>query len=176
MKHYSFKFFFIKFIIYTIFNAVSFGIFLLADITFTKLMPDEYIQRAVFCTLGYAVFIGMAASTIAKMKKSDMPFVPFVLRECISYMAFLLIPTTVALICGIGKMAENPIMLFFAPQLAFHHITGIPVVGFVIHSLIFALAASFAHTRNIKIRKKEEMQISQGRKEDEEYANKTSEL
>ncbi len=156
MKNYTFKFFFIKFIIYTIFNTVAFGVFALADLTFTKLMPSEYVQRAVFCTLASAVFIGMAASTIAKMKKSDLPFVPFVLRECISYMVFLLIPTTLALIYGIDKISKIPLMLFFAPQLAFHHITAFPVAGYVIHSLIFALAASLAHAKNIKMHIKED--------------------
>ncbi len=150
MKQLSLKFFVIKFIIYTLFNAVAFGVFLLADMMFTKFMPNEFIQRALFFSAGFAAFEIMCFSVISKMKKSDLPFVQFVLYESLSYMVFLLVPTTASLVIGIDGVTDNLFTLFFAPQFAFHHLTSYPVLGYILNSLVFTLVACLAHAKNIR--------------------------
>ncbi len=155
MKQLSLKFFVIKFIIYTLFNTVAFGVFLMADMLFTKLMPNEFVQRAVFFSVGFAAFEIMCFSVISKMKKSELPFVRFVLYESLSYMAFLLVPTTASLVIGIDNVTNNPFTLFFAPQLAFHHLTSYPVLGYIFNSFVFTLVACLAHAKNIKKYNKE---------------------
>lgn len=174
MKTGNFKFFIIKFIVLHIVNLIAFAVAAMTDMLSGFLFREEqaYLQTALVCLVGFCVFAGYIYKSTASMKESDLPPALFVIREAAAYMIFMTVPTITACLAGIEGIYLNLLLRFYIPNLALPHLTGLPIIGFMAQSLLFALIVMAAHSKNRRMWDKIHAEEARKKKEDEEYAEK----
>ena len=165
------KFFVLKFIILNIVNLIAFAVSYLADMLTQTFSQNQFLQTAIVCLAGFAVFAGYTFSSTAKMKQSDLPFSAFVIREAAAYMIFMIPGTVGATVVGPGGITSHPLTRFYLPNLAFAHIFSNAIAGFIVQTLIITAVIMFAHARNRKKYALEREQAIKLREQDEKYAD-----
>lgn len=174
MKTGNIKFFAIKFIVLHIVNLIAFAVAAMTDILSGFLFREDqaFVQTALVCLVGFGVFAGYIYKSTAGMKESDLPPALFVIRETAAYMIFMIVPTVTACVVGMDGIYENLLMRFYIPNLALPHLLGLPIIGFMVQSLVFALIVMAAHAKNRRMWAAAHAEEERKRKEDEEYAEK----
>ena len=174
MKAYEPKFFIIKFIIFNIVNffafAISYFIGVISGFAFGE--GQEYIRVAIVSGVTFAIFMAYIYNTTVNMKESRLSSVTFIIREVIAYAVFLILPTAAAHIIGIENVMNNLLLHLYLPNLFGAHLTGIPVLGALIQTAVFALTVTPAHLKNRKKWAEHHLDEERKKREDAEYAEK----
>lgn len=146
MKTKAITFFILKFIILQFVNLIAFAAALLIDTVSGFLIGNPFQQTAFVCCASFIIFCGYIYFSTAKMKESPLPPSLFILKESAAYMIFMIIPTVAAMICGAENITNNPLLRFYLPNLPLTHLTGYPILGFILQTLIVTLV-SVQHTQ-----------------------------
>lgn len=170
MKNEQVKFFVIKFLVLNIINLFAFAIGILADVLLGFLLKDAWMETMLVCLISFLVFLGYTYVSTVSMKESPYTPAQFIVKESAAYMLFMIIPTVSALFYGIGRLGEVPILKFYLPNLLGAHVTGLPILGFILQALLFCLTVTLSHHQNIKRWQIWHTEQERLRIEDEQYA------
>ena len=155
MKRFSIHFYAVKLLVTLLVNLFALAAAALLTLILQS-ADNTALSRLIASGVSGVLFLAYMFTSIRGMKSVEtMGEGLFLLRELSVYALFMLIPTVLALAMGTVPQ-DNLVFLFFLPNTLFFYATKNALLGWLCHTLLFALAAGLARAMKKEKAKGEE--------------------